>query len=234
MFTKRRRGRPSSSASFFTRAVPTSSPMTPLTTTSAPSTTRRAQRDFALEARIAGDVEQVDLAALPGGVREGERDRHPALLLVLVPVADRRARLDRAEPVHLSGLVEQGLDERGLAGTAVSDDGDVADLSGLGQAMVSSSGWDSGDSLVPSYRGNVGMRRYACVAGSTRIGRLPIRAVPCDALSATPQARSVSAGSRMPPERRALRRSTAFVCSCETRDSVTPSTSPISRSVSSS
>ena len=36
------------------------------------------------------------------------------------------------------------------------------------------------------------------------------------------------------PESRAFRRSTAFVCSCETRDSVTPSTSPISRSVSSS
>ena len=44
----------------------------------------------------------------------------------------------------------------------------------------------------------------------------------------------VSAGSRIAPDRRALRRSTAFVCSCETRDSVTPSTSPISRSVSSS
>ena len=44
----------------------------------------------------------------------------------------------------------------------------------------------------------------------------------------------VSAGSRMPPDSRALSRSTAFVCSCETRDSVTPSTSPISRNVSSS
>ena len=43
-----------------------------------------------------------------------------------------------------------------------------------------------------------------------------------------------SAVARTPPERRALRRSTAFVWSCETRDSVTPSTSPISRSVSSS
>ena len=40
--------------------------------------------------------------------------------------------------------------------------------------------------------------------------------------------------ARTAPERRALRRSTAFVWSWETRDSVTPSTSPISRSVSSS
>ncbi len=36
------------------------------------------------------------------------------------------------------------------------------------------------------------------------------------------------------PARRTLRRRIAFVCSCETRDSVTPSTSPISRRVSSS
>jgi len=36
------------------------------------------------------------------------------------------------------------------------------------------------------------------------------------------------------PASRAFRRRIAFVCSCETRDSVTPSTSPISRRVSSS
>src|SRR5438105_3806229 len=36
------------------------------------------------------------------------------------------------------------------------------------------------------------------------------------------------------PASRALRRRIAFVCSCETRDSVTPSTSPISRRVNSS
>ena len=44
----------------------------------------------------------------------------------------------------------------------------------------------------------------------------------------------VSAGSRATPERCAFRRRIAFVCSCETRDSVTPRTSPISRRVSSS
>jgi hypothetical protein len=44
----------------------------------------------------------------------------------------------------------------------------------------------------------------------------------------------VSAGSRAAPARCAFRRKIAFVCSCDTRDSVTPSTSPISRSVSSS
>ena len=44
MLTKRRRASPRSSARCLTRAVPTSSPMTALTTTSAPSTTRNAQR----------------------------------------------------------------------------------------------------------------------------------------------------------------------------------------------
>ena len=43
-----------------------------------------------------------------------------------------------------------------------------------------------------------------------------------------------SAVARTAPDSRALRRSTAFVWSCDTRDSVTPSTSPISRRVSSS
>ena len=46
---------------------------------------------LALEARVARDVDQVDLAALPLGVRQRERDRHPALLLVVVPVRDRRS-----------------------------------------------------------------------------------------------------------------------------------------------
>ena len=44
----------------------------------------------------------------------------------------------------------------------------------------------------------------------------------------------VSAVARTPPESRAFSRSTALVWSCDTRDSVTPRTSPISRSVSSS
>ena len=48
-------------------------------------------------------------------VRERERDRHLPLLLVVVPVRDRRARVDRAEPVRLARLEEERLDERGLA-----------------------------------------------------------------------------------------------------------------------
>ena len=109
---------------------PTSTPMTPLRTTSALDDAQRAA-GLALEARIAGDVDQVELAALPLGVRERERDRHPPLLLVVVPVRHGRAGFDRPEPVRLAHLEEQCLDERGLAGAAVTDDGDVADLSRL-------------------------------------------------------------------------------------------------------
>ncbi len=91
---------------------------------------QRAAR-LALEARVARHVDEVDLPPLPVRVHQRERDRHPALLLVLVPVADRGAGFDRAEPVDLLGLVEQRLDEGRLTGAAMADDSDVADLSGL-------------------------------------------------------------------------------------------------------
>ena len=86
---------------------------------------------LALEARVARHVQQVDLAVLPRRVGERQRDRHPPLLLVLVPVADGGAGVDRAEPVDLVGLKEQRLDEGRLAGATMADDCDVADLSGL-------------------------------------------------------------------------------------------------------
>src|SRR5439155_3570070 len=85
----------------------------------------------ALEARLARRVDEVDLPALPLEMAQGRRDRHLALLLVLVPVRGGRALLDDAEPVRRACLEEHCLDERGLAGAAVTDDSDVADLSGL-------------------------------------------------------------------------------------------------------
>ena len=63
------------------------------------------------------------------------------LLLVLVPVGDGRALLDDAEPVRGTCLEEHRLDERGLAGAAVTDDGDVADLSGLDCGHAERSFW---------------------------------------------------------------------------------------------
>ena len=86
---------------------------------------------LSLEARIARNVDQVELPLLPLCVRERERDRHLPLLLIVVPVGRRRSRIDRPEPVRLAGLEEQRLDEGRLAGAAMADDGDVADLARL-------------------------------------------------------------------------------------------------------
>ena len=99
-----------------------------------------------LEARLAGRVDEVDLAALPLDVRERVRDRHLALLLVLVPVGDRRSLLDDAQPIRRTRLEEHRLDERGLSCAAVTDDGDVADLSGLDCGHASAPpGWFARD-----------------------------------------------------------------------------------------
>src|SRR4029079_13611690 len=83
---------------------------------------------LALERRVAGAVDEVDLSSLPVRVRERERDRNGAPLLVLVGGGNGRARVDRPEPVHLAGLEEERFDERRLASPAMSDDCDVADL----------------------------------------------------------------------------------------------------------
>src|SRR2546421_2923689 len=90
----------------------------------------------ALETGVARGVDQVDLAALPLDVAEGSRQRHLAVVLVVVPVAGRATGLDRAEPVDRAGLEEHRLDQRRLARGAVADDGNVADLSGLDRHLV--------------------------------------------------------------------------------------------------
>jgi hypothetical protein len=74
--------------------------------------------------------------------RRGER--HLALPLLFLPVRNRRAGFDRAEPVRRAGLEEHRLEERRLSDSTVADDGDVADLSGLdsGHARGSSWCWD--------------------------------------------------------------------------------------------
>ena len=52
----------------------------------------------------------------------------PAALLLGVEVADGRAVLDPAQAGDRPGGEQQGLGQRGLAGAAVADEGDVADL----------------------------------------------------------------------------------------------------------
>ena len=91
---------------------------------------------LALEAGSPGTSIEVDLPVLPLGVLERHRDRELPLVLVLVGVGDRRAGLDGAEAVDLARLEEERLDERRLSRPAVADDGDVADLCGLGHGLA--------------------------------------------------------------------------------------------------
>ena len=136
MFTKTTRARPSSSASLQARDVPTSTPMTAETVTSAPSTTRAAHRSSPWNAGSPGTSIRLTFRSCHVGVLERHRDRELALVLVLVRVGDRRARLDRAEAVDRARLEEERLDERRLSRPAVADDGDVADLCGLGHGLA--------------------------------------------------------------------------------------------------
>ena len=91
--------------------------------------------EIAGEVGVARRVEEVDLVRLAvGGLplerRHGERQRHRALQLLGLGVADRRAVLDPPRPRQHAGAQQQRLGERRLAGPAVADDGDVADLVG--------------------------------------------------------------------------------------------------------
>ena len=145
------------------------------------------------EGRLARGVDQVDLGVVP--VERGQRrgDRHPARLLVVVGVRDRRTVSHRAEPRRRAGLEQQGLVQRRLPAPPVAHQRHVADP--------------------------------VCRMGHAR--HLALLCLPL------PQGGDGSAESyrRLSPWRRLFSRSTAFVCSWEMRDSVTPRTSPISRRV---
>jgi hypothetical protein len=79
------------------------------------------------EAGIAWGVDQVDLSIVE--VDRGNRsvDRHLALLLVGLVIADGRALDDRAEPVDLSRLEQDRLGEAGLAAASMPHEGNVSD-----------------------------------------------------------------------------------------------------------
>ena len=142
MFTKTTRESSSSSARAHTRAVFTSTPITPETTTSAPSTTRRLAIVSAWKPESPGVSIRLILRPCHSRCASDDGERHLPPLLVLVPVGDGRARLDGAEAVDRARLEEHRLDERGLARPAVADDGDVADLPGLlGHSSLLSDAW---------------------------------------------------------------------------------------------
>ena len=73
------------------------------------------------EGRLARRVDEVDLHVPPLERRERGGDRHPARLLVLVGVRDRRTVGHRAEPGRRAGLVQEGLVQRRLPAPPVAD-----------------------------------------------------------------------------------------------------------------
>ena len=100
----------------------------------------RAQR-VGDEARLAGRVEEVDLAPLPLERAQRQRDRHLARLLVGLGVRHGRAVEHGAQPVRRAGLEQECLVQRRLAAAAMADQSYVADaVSRLVHARLLSSG----------------------------------------------------------------------------------------------
>ncbi len=91
---------------------------------------RQGRAHVADEVGVAGGVEQVDLEAvvLDGGDGQGDRDLLARLLGL--EVGDGGAVLDPADAVGGPGGVAHRLDQRGLAGSPVTNDQDVADMIG--------------------------------------------------------------------------------------------------------
>ena len=85
---------------------------------------------IAREVGEAGRVEEVELRAFVGKRGEGHVDRDAALVLLGVGVEDARAVVHLAEASRGADEMEQGFHERGLAGTAVTGDRDVANAVG--------------------------------------------------------------------------------------------------------
>src|SRR4051812_30812475 len=84
------------------------------------------------EVDVPGGVDDVDVEAVPGALRRGRRDGDAALLLLLHPVHRGRAVVDLTDLVVDTGVEEDALRRRGLAGVDVRHDPDVAGLGELG------------------------------------------------------------------------------------------------------
>ncbi len=80
------------------------------------------------EARVAGRVDEVEGETVALDVRKPGRHAELATLLVVVVVGDGRAVHHTAQAIDHGGLVQETLEQRGLAGTAMADERDVPDL----------------------------------------------------------------------------------------------------------
>ena len=202
MFTKTTRESSYSSARFQTRDVLTSTPITPLSTTTTPSTTRSAANVSAWKPASPG----VSTRLILRSCHSRWQQRRPR---ATSPAAARRRPSPR--PSSPARYCRAG------------------------------SSFPPGRAAPRRARSSRprGVRRRRC-CGSSWARWQPYGSCPPRVASSRIVSLSCRAGSRYaaaePPDDAmcALRRRIAFVWSCETRDSVTPSTSPISRRVSSS
>ena len=80
------------------------------------------------EVRVAGRIDEVDLHALVREGGEGHVDGDVALLLLGIGVEDARRVVHLAQARGRADSVQERFDEARLAGAAVTDDDDVADL----------------------------------------------------------------------------------------------------------
>ena len=89
---------------------------------------RQDALDFAAEVGVSRRVDDIDPPVLPGDGRVLGEDRDPALALEVVGVHDP---VRNARPlVESTGLLQQPVDERGLAMIDMRDDGNVANSVG--------------------------------------------------------------------------------------------------------
>ncbi len=83
---------------------------------------------FTDKIKVAGSIQDVDLAVLPLDRQKRRADRKSSLLLLLGEVADSVLVLDSAHTGSDTRQVEHGFRESRLAGTAVAEKDDVSDL----------------------------------------------------------------------------------------------------------
>ena len=107
------------------------------------------------EVDVPGGVDDVDVEAVPGALRRGRRDGDAALLLLLHPVHRGRAVVDLTDLVVDTGVEEDALGRRGLAGVDVRHDPDVAGLGELGRRWPSS--YSSSFGSACGFRGSPGL-----------------------------------------------------------------------------